>query len=653
MSPASEYQVGGVIAGKYVIESILDPSVNSQSFLGNENYSEEKVCIKLYYPQISSGYLNSPNFFLQAGKVTSLQHDNLCRCIEINEEMGRIYLIREFIQGKNFNEWLAKEKDSPNKIAKGVEILWQACQGLQKMHESGKHLNIHPHNIIVSDMGAKLVDWDPRGMTDLEISKYLPILSLFNGCRAPEIRTDGSLSYPSADLYSIGALVYRLLTGRLVPEKPGDIMAGLNFSEPMVNEFLGRALDPDPEKRFQEAGTFSNALWDLTAALSYNKPSGAGLAKSGPSAFDSPSPPVTPAKDAEMFPPGSSASFAPESDSSASFAPEPDFQDSLEPDRPSPPQAPPITQQTMFDPGAVSQPIPESREFSSELERPGVSGLSSSRDFPGQIRQQKESSLEEKQYGTPPPQSQDASYSMFGFKGFQQQRTGVYTPPKPRGKNPKMVMSIVISGLALVFVVLAALMVKQIASGEGKVDPAPGAGQIQIPLQEIPPVPPSGSPVAKTKTEEMEYPLPDETDQALEAMDSESRDLEQRAGQSRKKNIASKPERTQEEKGPPVDREKELMQMFRNEQWPTDAAGCLRMADELNDFGRIMEANLCYQHALTYAGINQKQKIHALGALAVTYNTMNQPDEARKSIGELLKLDPDNRFGLSYREKIE
>ena len=56
--------------------------------------------------------------------------------------------------------------------------------------------------------------------------------------------------------------------------------------------------------------------------------------------------------------------------------------------------------------------------------------------------------------------------------------------------------------------------------------------------------------------------------------------------------------------------------------------------------------------AMTYTEISRKQKVHALGGLAVTYNKLNQKEEARKSLEQLLKIDPENRFALSYIKKL-
>jgi serine/threonine protein kinase len=653
MSSDSQYQVGNVIANKYVIESILDRSTNSQSFLGNENYSEDKVCIKLYYSRISEDYLKSPNFFLQANTVTALQHDNVCRTYEINEDMGRVYMIREFLKGSNFDDWVTSEKENPGFITKGIEILWQACQGLQKMHESGKHLNIHPCNLIVGELGTKLVDWDPRAMTSMEITSYLPSLSLFNCYRAPEIRKDGNTAYPSSDLYSMGALVYRLLLRRHPPEGYEEILSNLNFPELVVNKFLGKALHPQPDDRFQDAESFGNELWELSSAL-------AGIAESG----DPPSAPAEPSPSQdETEVDDSGASFTPDPGASASFAseepgtapvPEPESPLFAEPE-PSPPVPPspletPLSQSTMVEGGTGSAPPePAPIAFQSELEKPPSSEFRPGTDT------SKKFSLEDQEYGSLSSQSTEASYSMFGFKGLQQSQTGVSGPPKPKAKNPKLKFIIILAVFALVIVILAALVIKKIVymdDEQAAVEPkAPAVEQVPVPESE--PVPeeelqPAAEPeeeMAGTKAPPAETKPasapPEKPVSAPEAKPAPAPEAKPAPAQETK---TSPPKKYQGNAKVSAQREKQIMEMYENEKWPKTAAACLKMGDDMNDLGRTFEANLVYQHALKYELVTPSEKIHALGALAVTYKKLGKIAEAKSSLQKLLKIDPDNSF---------
>jgi serine/threonine protein kinase len=394
----AEYKEGSVIANKYVIESMLGSSSSGRTFLGNENYSEEKVCIKSYDPGVSSECFSGPDFFLQAGKAATLQHDNICRIYEVNEEMGRIYSVREYIKGSNFQEWMDRERANPNFIKKGIEIIWQVCEALGKLHETGKHLNIHPCNVIVSNLGAKITDWDLRAASGMDIVKYMPVHSRFKGYRAPEIREHNALSYPCSDLFSAGGLLYRLILGQDPPEAPETVIHSLGNAETEAREFLTKALCPDPEKRFQEAESFSNALWELSELLS-------------PMKFQEPvdSAPSSGFSDSEHLSPNRAA-FAdqdPVSEAGASFASEENAF-----------SAPEKQSSDLFtDSGEQSHTPPPPRDQSLT---------------PPQAK--KGFSLEDKEYGKTDASSGEASYTMYGFKGLRPEQTGI-TPPRSKEKK--------------------------------------------------------------------------------------------------------------------------------------------------------------------------------------------------------------------------
>jgi serine/threonine protein kinase len=598
----AEYQAGSVIANKYVIESVLGSSDSGRTYLGNENYSEEKVCIKLYDPQVSSECFSGPDFFLQAGKAATVRHENICRSYEINEEIGRVYFVREYVKGSNFKEWMGREETNPNFIKKGIEIVWQACQALGKLHEMGKHLNIHPGNIIVGELGVKITDWDLRAISGMDIVKYLPVHSLFKGYRAPEIREHGALAFPSSDLFSAGGLLYRLILGQDPPESPDMLLNSLGAAEAEAREFLSKALSPDPQKRFQEAESFSSALWELSEVLSAKKPR-----KSADSAFQSgfsgpePLPPNRAAFADDG--PATGAEASPASEEPVSFVPK---QKSDLPAFPrEQPQSPPLMEQ----PGT---PLPGKKKFS----------------------------LEEKNYDDAGSSLEPAGYTMYGFKGLKPDQTGVVRP-ESKDKKRRTLLFVVIGGLAAAFVLLAALVIHQVVSGGAEEEPDP----VSLPSGMDP------------ENQPAEIPDNDYPEEPVEEMHEEKAPVQPEGPELR----AGQKEEGQKEKDVKVyrgnekvsaAREKEIMNMYHNEQWPADAGSCLNMGDDMNDLGRTMEANLCYQHAMTYTEISQKQKVHALGGLGVTYNKLNQKEEARKSLEQLLKIDPENRFALSYIKKL-
>ena len=267
MAANPQYAEGEVIANKYVVEALLGESPAARTFLANG--STGKLAVKFYRPEVSARLLAAPDFFLKAGVMTEIEHDNLSVCLDVQEEMGLVFIARAYADGQSFEDWVRKHRADGNYFPRGLEILWQACQGLAGMHERTRHLNIHPGNVIVGSPVAKLCDWDPRALGNMEMTPDpLPGRSEYQGYRAPEAAgRNGFLSYPSTDLFAVAGMLYRLVKGEHPSVNPAQTLGEVRAFDKDLAVFLGKAMHPKPEERFQDAGAFSDALWELGGAM--------------------------------------------------------------------------------------------------------------------------------------------------------------------------------------------------------------------------------------------------------------------------------------------------------------------------------------------------------------------------------------------------
>lgn len=267
MAANPQYAEGEVIANKYVVEGLIGDSPSSRSYLANGNAG--KLCVKIYRPEVSARLLSAPDFFLKAGVMTEIEHDNLCACVDVQEEMGLVFVARAHSEGLSFEDWIRKHRGDGNYFTRGMELLWQTSQGLMAVHERTRHLNIHPGNIIVGPLVAKLCDWDPRALGTTEMSPDpLPGRPEFHGYRAPEAAgRNGFLSYPSTDLFAVACVLYRLVKGEHPSVNPAQTLAEVRSMDKDLAAFLSKALSPRPEDRFQDAAAFSDGLWELSGAM--------------------------------------------------------------------------------------------------------------------------------------------------------------------------------------------------------------------------------------------------------------------------------------------------------------------------------------------------------------------------------------------------
>ncbi|MEO6094922.1 MAG: hypothetical protein ABIW76_04305 [Fibrobacteria bacterium] len=267
MTANHQYSEGEVIANKYVVEGLIGESPAAKCYLANGKAG--KLVLKVYRQELSFRLLAAPDFFLKAGVMTEIEHDNLCACVDVQEEMGLIFVARAYGDGQTFEEWTRKHRGESDYFSRGLEILWQICQGLTTLHERTRHLNIHPGNIIVGPLIAKLCDWDPRSLGNTEMTpEPLPGRLEYQSYRAPEAAgRSGFLSYPSTDLFAVAGVLYRMVKGEHPSAHPAQTVAEVRYLDKDIAGFLSKALAPRPEDRFQDATAFSDALWELGGAM--------------------------------------------------------------------------------------------------------------------------------------------------------------------------------------------------------------------------------------------------------------------------------------------------------------------------------------------------------------------------------------------------
>ncbi len=184
-------------------------------------------------------------FFQEARAAGRLNHPNIVTIYDAGQADGVAYIAMEFLEGTNLREILDKQPPLP--IARIVEITGQIARGLAFAHEQGViHRDIKPANVIVlrnrrpkiTDFGiARLCEADGRSGERAGSPKYM----------APEqIRADTTID-GRADLFSLGAMVYEMLTGRapFIGETVHEIMERVLGADPPPPSTLNAQVSPE------------------------------------------------------------------------------------------------------------------------------------------------------------------------------------------------------------------------------------------------------------------------------------------------------------------------------------------------------------------------------------------------------------------------
>ena len=208
----------------------------------------------------------------EARAAASLDHQNICAIHEVEELDDKLFIVMAYCEGSTLGDLIRDERPE---LGKTLNILIQIADGLLAAHEQGIiHRDIKPANVIVSDKGkVKIMDFGLAKQTGGETMSMTMAGAGTLGYMSPEQVRGGHVDHRS-DIWSLGILMYQMLTGRRPFE--GDYDASVLYSivnekhEPAmefvpeipleINTIVERALEKSPDDRYGTMEEMRNAL---------------------------------------------------------------------------------------------------------------------------------------------------------------------------------------------------------------------------------------------------------------------------------------------------------------------------------------------------------------------------------------------------------
>jgi serine/threonine protein kinase len=221
------------------------------------------VAIKLLAPERVHEELFAEHFEREAKTLARLNHPNIVTVFDHGEADGVFYIVMEFVDGVNLRDLLMEGKMEP---AQALAIVPEICAALQFAHDKGVvHRDIKPENILIDRDGrVKIADFGIAALvgTDADHSGTPPYM-------APEQESVGGTIDHRADIYALGVVFYEMLTGER-PDK--DLVAPSRKVEidVRIDELVLRALEREPERRYQTAGEFRTVVQTMAATVPSN-----------------------------------------------------------------------------------------------------------------------------------------------------------------------------------------------------------------------------------------------------------------------------------------------------------------------------------------------------------------------------------------------
>ena len=202
-----------VAAGRYRIERALGHGGMASVYLAFDSELDRPVALKILAEELGGDEQFRRRFLREARLAARLSHANVVRVYDAGEEADRPFIVMEFVPGTTLAEMLSP--GAPLPVSRATWIAQQAALGLQCAHEAGLvHRDVKPQNLLVRDDGVvKITDFGIARAAELsrvtELGKVLGTAAYLS----PE-QARGDEVTASADIYSLGAVLYEMLTGR-------------------------------------------------------------------------------------------------------------------------------------------------------------------------------------------------------------------------------------------------------------------------------------------------------------------------------------------------------------------------------------------------------------------------------------------------------
>jgi serine/threonine-protein kinase len=262
------------IGDRYAIERELGRGGMATVYLGHDARHDRSVAIKVLHPELAAS-VGSERFDREIKVAAKLQHPHILGLYESGAAEGLLFYVMPFVQGESLRDLLDREPQLP--VEQAIQITLEVADALGHAHAQGiVHRDIKPENILLSNGHALVADFGiARAVTDMSQSK-LTATGMTVGTpvyMAPE-QAAGEHVGPTADLYSLGCVLYEMLAGEppYTGKNPMAIMArhamdtvpSVRIVRPAVPEAVEdaifRVLGKSPADRPPTAQAFAELL---------------------------------------------------------------------------------------------------------------------------------------------------------------------------------------------------------------------------------------------------------------------------------------------------------------------------------------------------------------------------------------------------------
>jgi eukaryotic-like serine/threonine-protein kinase len=262
-----------ILNNRYRLDAVIGQGGMAVVYRGYDLLLRRQVAVKVLRPQHATDQTFVQRFYEEARAAAKLSHPNIVNTYDVGEVDGSHYIVEEYVAGVTLAALIAKEGKLPEAVA--VRYARQICLALGAAHRADLlHRDIKPSNVLITpEDTVRVTDFGiARAANAATLSGVEAIMGSIPYC-SPE-QLSGAALAPSADLYSLGVVLFEMVTGRppylaetalgvamahVNSPVPNPLECGAQIDKPLADTIV-KLLSKNPADRYQSAGETLAAL---------------------------------------------------------------------------------------------------------------------------------------------------------------------------------------------------------------------------------------------------------------------------------------------------------------------------------------------------------------------------------------------------------
>ena len=285
-----------LLNNRYILEKPLGKGGMATVYRARDQMLERTVAIKLLREDFSSDQDFRSRFHQEAKAAANLVHPNIVTVHDFGMDSNRLYIVMEYVPGNDLNTLL--QKRGRFTVDETLPLIRQACAGIGYAHRAGLvHCDVKPHNFLITpDYRLKVTDFGiARALETILSEENEKIVWGSPQFFSPEQAT-GIPPSPASDVYSLGVVMFLMLTGRLpftastaaemaqlhrraTPPKPSLFNPSI---PPALEDIILKILSKEPSQRYRTADQLGRVL------IAMNEPQQQSIKRGQNQTFPSP-----------------------------------------------------------------------------------------------------------------------------------------------------------------------------------------------------------------------------------------------------------------------------------------------------------------------------------------------------------------------------